>query len=130
MPEYPPERIYAAARALLPDLDEPTRRRVEALLAQAEGGAATDLDILTLLTAHEATRERLRALLKGEAIRGETLLGYEGLPGGLASTPGQVFVCPEPGCGYRYVIGEAGETPPPCPRHGKPLIPAGEKKER
>jgi len=126
MSAYPPERIHAAARALLPSLNEALRSQVEALLAQAEGGGDTHLQLLTLLTQEDATRLQLRALLKDE----ETTLGFRDLAGDVEPTPGEIYVCPQPDCNYRYVIGEAGETPPPCPRHHQPLIRADEKKER
>ena len=130
MPAYTPEQIYRAARALLPALDEAIRQQVEALLAQAERGADTHLRLLDLLTQDKATRERVRDLLKGEADGERLLGGYDALGGEPESTrPGAVYVCPVPGCDYRYLIGEAGETPPPCPRHRQPLIPAQEKEE-
>lgn len=134
MPIYLPEEIYAAARALLPELDEPLRRQVEALLEQAERGQATDLQILELLTAEESLRQRLRDLLKaGHTSRpvnasgsvvimtgdSRTLGDYSPLPGSPSSTPGQVYVCLVAGCDYRYVISEAGEQPLPCPKHGQ-----------
>lgn len=50
MPTYSPEQIYAAVRALLPELEENLRQQAE-------------------------------------------------------------------GCNYQYIIGEAGEQPPHCPRH-------------
>ncbi len=72
MPKYTPEQIYAAARALLPELDEAARRQAGSLLAQAERGQATDLELLDLLTQQESVRQRLRALLKSS--EGERLL--------------------------------------------------------
>lgn len=120
MPQHTPEQIYAAARALLPELDEAARREVESLLAQAESGQATDLDLLDLLTRQESIRQRLRDLLKrGEISR--TLGEYAPLPGSPASALGEIYVCPVNGCAYRYIIREAGETPPPCPKHGVAL---------
>lgn len=116
MPTYTPEQIYAAARALLPELDEARRRQVESLLEQAEHGEQTDLRILDLLSAEEGLRQQSRALLQAEASF-RTLGDYAPLPGQPPSTPGQVYVCPVAGCDYRYVIAEAGEEPPPCPTH-------------
>ena len=87
MPEYPPERIYDAARALLPSLNEPLRRQVEALLAQAEGGADTHLQLLDLLTREDATCKQLRALLRGE----EALLGFG--PFGDPVIPPDIYRC-------------------------------------
>ncbi|MFN3763290.1 MAG: hypothetical protein ACK4WK_08840, partial [Anaerolineae bacterium] len=101
-----------------PELDEPLRRQVEALLEQAERGQATDLQILELLTAEESLRQRLRDLLKAGSTS-RTLGDYSPLPGLPPSTPGQVYVCPVAGCDYRYVIAEAGEQPLPCPKHGQ-----------
>ena len=113
MSAYSPERIYAAVRLLLPTLDEELRQKVQDLLAQAEQGADTHMQILELLTADEDTRKRLNELLKE---KGDRLMGYEG-PGGepYVTKPGDVYACPM--CDYRYVIGEAGEKPLPCPRH-------------
>lgn len=119
MPYYPPEEIYAAARTLLPDLEETLRRKVEDLLAQAEGGADTYLQLLDLLTQDDETRTALRSLLKKDEAE-RTLGEYSGLGGEHTSTPGKVYVCPQ--CDYRYVIGEAGEEPL-CPQHGVKLIP-------
>lgn len=121
MPKYTPEQIYTAARALLPELDEATRRQAESLLAQAESGQETDLDLLDLLTREESTRQRLRALL--QVSKEERLLrGYTPLPGIPDVTPGQVYLCPVEGCDYRYVITEAGERPPRCPKHQVELV--------
>lgn len=118
MPTYTPEQIYAAARALLPKLNAARRRQVESLLEQAARGEPTDLQILDLLTADESLRRRLRTLLKsGEALR--TLGEFSPLPGPPPNTPGQVYICPVEGCDYRHVIAEAGEQPPPCPKHGR-----------
>lgn len=120
MPQYPPEQIYAAARALLTALDEERRRKAETLLAQAERGQRTDLDLLDLLTADEAIRAHLRDLLEGKAV----LLAssdYNPLPGPPFPTPGELYICPVGGCEYRYITGEAGETPPLCPMHGVTL---------
>ena len=117
MPRYTPEQIYAAARALLPALDADTRRQVEDLLGQAERGRPADRALLDLLTRDEATRRQMRALLKGEVTE-QVMRGFAGLTGELTSTkPGEVFVCPAEGCGYRYIIGEVNERPVPCPRH-------------
>lgn len=128
MPKYTPEQIYDAARALLSTLDAETRRQAEALLQQAERGQPTDRALLDLLTRQENTRRQLRGLLKGD---GERLLGdYSHLTGEPGSTkPGDAFICPTPGCGYRYVITEAGETPPPCPKHQHFPVPAGETED-
>ncbi len=117
MPQYTPEQLYAAARALLPSLDPALRRQVETLLAQAEGGADTHLRLLDQLTEDDATRERLRALLKGEETVPERGLGeYSDLGGEIYPTKaGDVFACPE--CGYRVLVGEDGEQPPPCEKH-------------
>lgn len=121
MPKYTPEQIYAAARALLPELDEAARREVESLLAQAESGQATDLDLLDLLTRQENLRQRLRKMLQsGQEER--LLRGYAPLPGFAAATPGEVYLCPVEGCDYRYVITEAGEQPPRCPKHNVKLV--------
>lgn len=134
MPTYTPEQIYAAARALLPELDAARRHQVESLLEQAEHGEQTDLEILDLLTAEEDLRQRLRDLLKDDtprstgersvAIGGNAsgniiiLSEYAPLPGSPQPTPAQIFICPVPGCDYRYIISEAGEKPLPCPKHG------------
>lgn len=134
MPRYPPEKIYAAAGALLPELEQPLRGQVQALLQQAAAGTPTDLDLLDLLTRDDATRQRLNALLEGEertAVLGPGGVAPPSGGGGyypsplseLPSTSGLVFVCPEKGCPTRYVIGEAGETPPRCEMHQKDLVP-------
>ncbi len=120
MSQYPPEKIYAAARTLLPILEPALRRRVEDLLAQAERGAETWEQLLDALTRDDAIQQSLRDLLKGEPYDdGERLLGeYSGLGGERYVTKaGDVFVCSE--CGYRYPIGEDGEQPVPCERHPK-----------
>lgn len=130
MPQYPPEKIYAAVRALLPRLDADRRRQAESLLTQAERGADTDLSLIDLLTARDDDIARqFRDLLK-EGADAERVLGYSGLPSTHPGvTPaGEMYVCPEPQCDYRYVIGETGETPPPCPKHKQPLVPTREKK--
>lgn len=125
MPRYTPEQIYAAARALLPELDEPLKGQVQSLLTQAANGQPADLQLLDLLSQDDALRQRLRRLLQAEeTTREATLGGYSGLEGEHTSTPGEVYACPQ--CAYRYVIGEAGEQPE-CPRHGVKLIPAKEK---
>lgn len=127
MPKYTPDKIYTAARTLLPMLDKPSRKQVETLLEQAEKGQDTHLPLLDLLTRQESNRIALRALLAEEG-KSENVLagGYSGLGGEISSAPGQVFVCPIEGCDHRYVSAEAGETPPACPQHKFPLIPAEE----
>lgn len=126
MPKYTPEQIYTAARTLLPMLDEPTHKQVEDLLKQAESGQDTHLQILDLLTRQEANRRALHALLTGEQSE-RLLTDYSGLGGEISSPqPGNVFACPIKGCQHRYVIAEAGETPPPCPQHKCSLVPAKE----
>ena len=128
MPQYPPEKIYAAARTLLPTLEPDLRRQVEDLLAQAERGADTHLQLLDLLTQDDATRLPLRDLLKSDEYDEERMLGgFRGLAGEVGSTEaGEVYVCPK--CDFRYIIAEAGEQPPKCPKHKVALIPAREKK--
>lgn len=124
MPRYTPERIYAAARVLLPELDEPRKGEVERLLQQAAEGQDTSLRLLDLLTQDKSLRERLRVLLKGAP--GELTLGdFPPIPGRPTSTPGQVYVCPQ--CDYTYVIGQAGEEPGECPIHHVRLVPQAEK---
>jgi len=122
MSKYTPTDIYRAARQVLPDLPEAQRRQVEPLLARGEAGQATHIELLRLLTAEEQTRRLFRQALRGEEEL--LLLGPKGLselPGPLPTTPGKVFVCPAPGCDYRYVIAEAGEDPGECPAHHLPL---------
>ncbi|RME38358.1 MAG: hypothetical protein D6794_05510 [Deltaproteobacteria bacterium] len=115
MTRYPPERIYAAVRALLPMLDAARRQQAEALLAQAEQAPNTDVALVDLLTARDdAIAEQFRALLKGEDA--ERTLGSVTPPGEIVVTqPGDVYACPE--CDYRYRIGEVGEKPQPCQKH-------------
>ena len=128
MSQYPPEKIYAAARTLLPILEPALRRQVEDLLAQAERGAETWDQLLALLPQDDAIQQSLRDLLKREAYDdGERMLGeFNGLGGEVVSTrAGDVYICPE--CDFRYVIGEAGEQPPQCPKHKVALIPEREK---
>ena len=51
---------------------------------------------------------------------------YRGIPslGGEvdSSRPGDVFICPQKGCNEAYVIGEAGEQPPKCSKHGITMV--------
>jgi rubrerythrin len=117
MPQHPPEKIYAAARVLLPDLDPARQSEVKALLEQAERGTQTHLQLLDLLTRDDATRQQMRLLLKAENVSRELLLDEFGPLGGetVSTWPGDVFRCPQ--CGYRCVIGEADEQPLPCPKH-------------
>lgn len=125
MAQYPPEKIYAAARTLLPVLDPALRRQVEDLLAQAERGAETWDQLLALLTQDDAIQQSLRDLLKREPYDdGERMLGeYSGMGGEVVSTEaGEVYVCPVEGCTETHVIGEAGEKPPKCPIHGVTLV--------
>lgn len=72
--------IYAAARALLPILDESVRSKVETLLAQNERGEDTHLQILNILAEEDTKGEQIRNYLKG--IDGEMLsdLGLYGNP--------------------------------------------------
>ena len=117
MSQYPPEKIYAAARTLLPILKPDVRRQVEDLLTQAERGADTHLHLLDLLTRDEATRRQLRDLLKSEDVAYH-LGEYSGLSGEQYVTKaGDKFACPH--CDYRYPIGEDGEQPVPCKQHPK-----------
>lgn len=126
MPKYTPKQIYTAARTLRPVLDQTTRKQVETLLKQAESGQDTHLQILDLLTRQEANRRALHALLTGKQSE-RLLTGYSDLEGEISSPqPGDVFVCPIEGCRHRYVIAEAGETPPPCPQHNCSLVPKKE----
>ena len=119
-PKYPPEAIYRATRQILPELPDALRRQVAPLLELGEAGQATHKDLLRLLTAEEPTRSRFRQeLTKAEGYLGPK--GLEGLPGLPQTTPGQVFICPVPGCTHRYVIAEAGEDPGECPIHHLPL---------
>lgn len=117
MPRYTPEQIYAAASALLPELDEPLKGQVQSLLTQAANGQPADLQLLDLLSQDDALRQRLRRLLQAEETTREATLGdYSSLGGETYSTKaGDVFACPE--CGYRFVIGEDGEQPLPCEKH-------------
>ena len=129
MSQYPPEKIYAAARTLLPTLEPDLRRQVEDLLAQAERGADTHLQLLDLLTQDDATRLPLRDLLHDEVEEESLMVDVEySSPGGemTSAEPGEVYVCPQ--CDFRYIIAEAGEQPPKCPKHKVALIPAREKK--
>ena len=126
MPQYPPQKIYAAVRALLPLLDADRCQQAEALLAQAERGAETDLFLIDLLTArNDEIARQFRDLLKGADA--ERVLGFGSLPGeGAVTQPGDRYACPK--CDYVYVIGESRETPPSCPEHNLALIPEREKK--
>ncbi len=131
MTQYPPSEIYTAARSLLPELAQETRQRIEKLLQQADRGEETHLIIMETLSKDEATRRKMRELLQKpgsdflDAVEGSR--GYGGLPGVPQITPGEVWVCPEPQCEERYVIGEAGEDPGECQKHGVPLIRKNEK---
>jgi len=125
MSVYKPEKIFAAARNMLPELGEEARAQVEALLGRAGQEEKVDLKILALLTQGE-TRQRFSELLDQEAEHTTSdwhTLGYQGLPGSLPATPGQVYVCPAEGCTERYEISEEGEKPPRCPKHGNELVP-------
>ena len=119
MPIPSPEQIYAAARALLPELEEPLKSQVQALLDRAETGTSTDIELLELLSQDEATRWRLAKQLELDSP--DELLGYSPLAGSFPSTPGEVYCCPVEGCETRYVIGEAGEDPGMCQKHGQRL---------
>ncbi len=122
------QSIYRAVHDLLPEMDESLRAQVETLLARAKRGEKTDNLLVELVSANKRLRPRLRKTL----ANAERTLSYTPFVGEKTSTPGQVFTCPK--CGYRYIIGEAGETPPPCPTHHEALIrankeAAGEKDE-
>lgn len=122
---YQPEKIFAAARKMLPELGEETRAQVEALLGRAGQEEKVDLKILALLTQDE-TRQRFSELLDREAEHTTSdwhTLGYQGLPGTLPPSPGLVYVCPVKGCPERFEISEEGEKPPRCPTHDKELVP-------
>ncbi len=121
---YTPEQIYNAARAMLSMLDEDRRQQMRSLLQEADNGADTHMQVLDLLTRDDATLEQLRRLLGIKGIDTFRTLGYAGAAGEpMITKPGAVYVCPVEGCTERYVIGEAGETPPPCPKHHTPLVP-------
>ncbi len=131
MSQYPPSEIYTAARSLLPELAQETRQRIEKLLQQADRGEATHLIILETLSKDEGTRRKMREVLQKPGSEFlddmESSRGYGGMPGAPQITPGEVWVCPEPQCEERYVIGEAGEDPGECQKHGVPLIRKNEK---
>lgn len=122
---YSRSEIYAAARRMLPDLEPPLRREVEVLLAQAEQGEETYLEILERLAADETLRSRLRELLREQELR-----LYEpapGLPEVLASVQ---YVCPVEGCEFTWWPQQKGEKLPRCPYHNadlRPVPPAVQK---
>lgn len=116
---YTRQEIYDAARRMLPDLEPPLRGEIEALLAQAEQGEETHLEILERLTVEETHRERLRALLRGWELPPLSL--YEPSPG-LPGVPASVrYICPVEGCDFAWWPQQKGERPPRCPHHNVDL---------
>ncbi len=120
---YSKPEICAAARRMLPELAHPLRGEIEALLARAEQGEDTHLEILERLTAEEAYRQRLRDLLKASR---EVPLGFEPLPGEPCVPASVRYICPVEGCGFTWQLQQKGERPPRCPRHHVELVPAPE----
>lgn len=114
---YSRSEIYAAARRMLPDLEPPLRGEIEALLARAEQGEETHLEILERLAADEARRSRLRELLRSQELR--LYEPISGLPGVPASVQ---YVCPVEGCDFAWWPQQKGEKLPRCPFHNADLI--------
>jgi len=122
--------VTTAARTLRQELsgsDDAGRAmadQIAELLHRADAGQDVDADLIEVLSTEPAVRSRLAVLLPPED--GERS-GYSPLPGlspmgGPGSPAFEGFICPVAECGYRYPVFEAGEEPPPCPRHGCELI--------
>jgi len=116
---------YRAARDLLPEMEESTRRAIEELLVKADSGAKTDNLIVEIICKDSALRKKFRTLLN---VSDRTLSDYSGLIGNPSSPKAQTFICPRPGHDFTRRIQKVGEDPGFCPEHNLHLIPVDQKK--
>lgn len=121
------QKIYEAARALLPEMDPEMRHLIEDLLEQAERGLKTDNRIVELLSADPVLRLKLNGLLQESAGEHVLMGGYSPSAGDVSSPGAPKFICPE--CGFTRYLQKAGEDPGVCPKDGRPLVPFVEQGE-
>jgi hypothetical protein len=122
--------VIEAARVIqpyLPDLLGAEATTVDqalaALLAKAAAGEAVDNPILELLAERDTTREWAQKFLI-DKMPPPVMRTYDPLAGSQSVIDANTFVCTVPACPRIWHRPKAGITPPLCPEHKIPLVPA------
>jgi len=140
------QSIIEAAKAIIPHLPEllgeqaePMRQQLQAVFDKQADEAQREIELIDLLSEHEATRAWMNAQLqrgeektKGGTLEFDELGGNRGDVGGATyykcpagdrgHVPGaEYYVCDEP-CDYRWTKTLDWQTPPKCPVHGCDLV--------
>ncbi len=117
------QRIRDAADAIWPELSDllgdeapPLRARLAELRTAADQGEPVEPDIVAALSRYDATRNRLRELLRLNEDPNEKLATLAG-KGSPVRAPR--FSCPR--CDFTWSRREVGEPVPKCPTHNCPL---------
>jgi len=121
--------IIEAAKAIIPHLPallgkqaEPMSQRLRTVFDKQVDEAQIEIEIIDLLSEHEATRAWMNAQLQGEkeTTKGGTLVFNE-LGGNSDNVQGATYYkCPE--CDYRWTKTLDWQTPTRCPTHDCDLI--------
>jgi len=126
---YEPTDVLEAARSIRPYLNELVEANVAAkidsqlaaLLAQIPLDQAIATQVVTLLTAQDATHQWLADFLQDQQ-QPKHLRTWSPLPGQGSIVNAAKFVCPQGD--YIWHRPRVGVEPPTCPTHNLPLEPA------
>lgn len=138
--------IIEAAKAIIPHLPkllgeqaEFVKQQLQALFDKQADEAQVEIEIIDLLSEHEATRAWMNAQLqRGEETTKGGTLGYSELGGNHGDVSGAAYYkCPvgdrgpvsgaeyyecNESCDYRWTKTLDWQTPPKCPVHGCDLV--------
>ena len=97
--------------------------KLKELIARAEGGQDTTIEIINLLSSHEITREWMKEQINLKSREKGVLQRFDPLAGDLKlALPSQKWICPEESCDNWVFMIQAGGDPPTCEKHNVRMI--------
>lgn len=115
--------IPQIAQTLVDHLPETMDEKLKRLLAAAEKGQDTTIEIIDLFAEHETTRGWMEKQVASLSRRDVAPAGnYSGLAGNPSVPMSQRWVCPEKPREHWLMVIQEGEPPPTCKIDGKRMV--------
>jgi hypothetical protein len=115
--------ISQIARELLNHLPKAMDDELRILIARAEKGQDTTVEIIDLFSQHETTRRWIKEQINLQSREKSATSRHSPLAGNPSLVlPSQKWICPESTCDHWMFIIQAGGDPPTCEKHKVKMV--------